>query len=97
MTLNSQYVEAQQPDLQSRVQQAMLGAAQNIAAADPSEPNHAARSQLATQVSRSPTMFTDPFTALVCSQGITRDSTDTDIETMVSACWNTMAGQSAVV
>ena len=90
--LSDQYVESQSADLQSRVQQATLGAAQNISSEDPSTANHAARNVLATAVSRNPQAYTQPFCSLLCSQGIKRTSTDAEISVMVAATWNTMAG-----
>lgn len=92
MPLTSQFSESQNPTLQARVQMAMCGAAQNIASADPSEPNHANRVNLAQRVSQSPASLTPAFTSMVCSQGITTESTDADISNMVSAVWNTLAG-----
>ena len=97
MTLQDQYIEAISSDLQARVEMSYCKTAQNVGAADPSEPNHNNRVQLATQISRSPVMFREPFTFMVCAQGITRASDDTEIDTMVSACWNTMAGVPMVV
>lgn len=92
MNLQDQYAEASAPALQSRVQMAVAKTAQNVGTEDPATPNDAARKNLATNVSRAPTQYTQPFTTLIVAQGITSASSDADIENMVSACWNTMAG-----
>ena len=93
--LGNEYTEAQNPTTQARVQMAVSKAAQDISSEAGSTPNHAQRVQLATRVANSPQMMTQPFTTMVCAQGITATSTDADISNMVAAVWNTMAGQPA--
>jgi hypothetical protein len=93
MSFQDQYVEATNPGLQSRVQMATSKTAQQVAAEDPATANHANRTSLATQIARSPSMYTVAFTTLLCGQAITDQSTDEEIASMVSAVWNTMAGQ----
>jgi hypothetical protein len=93
MTLQDEYAESTSPALQARVQMAALAAAQAISTEAVDTPNHYNRVQLAQQVARSPQQFTQPFTSLCCSEGITSQSTDAEISTMVSSIWNTMAGQ----
>jgi hypothetical protein len=66
--------------------------AQEVSSEATSTPNHTARTSLASQVARNPQQFTAPFTTMLCAQGITSASTDADIENMISAVWNTMAG-----
>ena len=93
MTLASQFSEAANPTLQGRIQMATASAAQAIASEADTTPNHANRLNLATQVARSPQGYTQPFTNLLCAEGITSQSADADIENMVSAVWDTMAGK----
>jgi hypothetical protein len=97
MSLQDEYVESTNPSLQSRVQMSMVSAAQNISTEPADTANHYNRVQLAQQVARSPTMFMQPFTTLVCAEGVTSQSTDEEISSMVSAVWNTMAGSPAPV
>lgn len=92
-SLIGEFSEAQNPTLQSRVQMAAAKAAQDIAASDPASPNYAARATLATNVSRSPALYTASFTTMLCAQGITSASTDVEISTMIAAVWDTMAGK----
>jgi len=93
MTLQDQFIETTNPQLQGRVQMAAAKTAQNVGSEDPSTPNHAARTALASRVAQTPTAYTGAFTNLLCAEGITQASTDADISNMVSAVWNTMAGQ----
>ena len=92
MTLQDQFVESTNPALQGRVQMAVAKTSQNVASEAPDTPNHWNRTTLASQIARSPALFTPAFTNLLCGQGITSDSDDAEIENMVSACWNTVAG-----
>jgi hypothetical protein len=92
MTLQDQYAESSNPALQGRVQMATASAAQDISNEAADTPNHYNRVQLAQQVARSPQNFTPAFTNLLCAEDITSQSTDAEIESMVSAVWNTMAG-----
>jgi hypothetical protein len=93
MTLQDEYVESTNPSLQSRVQMSTLSAAQAISTEAVDTPNHANRISLAQQVVRSPDALRVGFTNLLCAEGITSQSTDAEIDTMVSSVWNTMAGQ----
>lgn len=95
-SLTSEFSEAQNPTTQARVQMATAKAAQDIAASDPASANYAARTALATQVARSPQMYTVPFTNMLCAQGITSASTDAEISTMIAAVWDTMAGKTFI-
>lgn len=92
MSLQDQYAEAASPALQGRVQMAVSKTAQNVGTEDSSTPNDSMRKQLATNVARAPQQYAQPFTTIIVAQGVTGASTDADIENMVSACWNTMAG-----
>jgi len=92
MTLQDQFAETTNPALQSRVQMATLSAAQAISSEAASTPNHQNRINLAQNVARSPDGFKVPFTNLLCAEGITSQSTDAEINNMVSAVWDTMAG-----
>jgi len=92
MSLQDEYVESTTPALQSRVQMATLNAAQAISTEDPATDNHQNRTSLAQQVARSPEAFKQPFTSMLCAQGITSQSSDVEINAMVASVWNTMAG-----
>jgi len=93
MTLQDQFAESTNPALQARVQMADLSAAQAISTEATDTPNHANRISLAQQVARSPDGYKGAFTNMLCAEGITSASTDEEISSMVSAVWNTMAGQ----
>ena len=96
MTLQDQFIETTNPQLQGRIQMAVAKAAQDISSEAADTPNHASRVALASRVAQSPTAYTGAFTNLLCAEGITNGSTDAEIESMVSAVWNTMAGQPPV-
>jgi|SRR5215472_230758 len=91
-SLTTEYSESQNPTTVARVQMASAKTAQDVASEDPTTVGHTARVTLATNVARAPTMMAPNFTVMVCAQGITSLSTDADINNMVSAVWNTMAG-----
>lgn len=93
MTFQDQFVESTNPSLQSRVQMATVKTAQAIGTEPTDTPNHNNRVSLASQVARSPQSLTSAFTSMLCAEGIISTSTDPEIESMVSAVWNTMAGQ----
>jgi Flp pilus assembly protein TadG len=92
MTLQDQYAETTNPALQARVQMACSSAAQAISTEPTDTANHQNRVNLAQQVARSPDQFKLPFTSMLCAEGITSQSTDDEINSMVSAVWDTMAG-----
>lgn len=92
MSLQDEYVAAQDPSLQARVQSAICTAAQNISTEDPSTPNHYNRASLGQAVSRAPENWRTSFVYMLTSEGITSASSDLDISNMVSAVWNTVAG-----
>jgi hypothetical protein len=95
-SLASQFSESQNPATQARVSMSMSKTAQDVASENASTPNHAMRVSLATRVANSPQMLVVPFTGMICAQGITSLSSDTDISNMISAVWDTMAGVPAV-
>ncbi|HJY24969.1 MAG TPA: hypothetical protein VJ649_04765 [Actinomycetes bacterium] len=91
--LQDQFAESTNPALQGRVQMAAAKAAQDISSEPTQTPNHPMRVSLASQVARSPQMYTHSFTSMLCAQGITNDSTDAEISSMVAAVWDAIAGQ----
>ena len=91
-SLATEFTEATNPTTQALVQMAAAKAAQDISSEPTSTPGHTQRVNLASQVARTPQMYAVPFTTLVCAQGITSQSADTDIANMVSAVWDVMAG-----
>lgn len=92
MALLDQYTESTAIDLRARIQAAMCMIAQNVATEDTATAGHSNRAMLAQQVSRGPSSLVDPFSSMLTAQGITRQSTDQDIQNMISSVWNTMAG-----
>lgn len=92
MALSDQYQESINPQTIARVSMAMCKAAQDIGASDPASTNYANRTLLATRVSNNPPLYQQPFTTMVCAEGITSASTDAEISVMVAAVWDTMAG-----
>jgi hypothetical protein len=92
MTLQDQFSESTAPALQSRVMMAYSKAAQDISSEATDTPNHPARVALANSIARVPESYRVSFTTLLCAEGITGQSADTEISTMVAAVWNTVAG-----
>lgn len=66
--------------------------AQAIATEATSTTNHANRVALARAVANNPQSFAQSFAFMLGAQGIDQTSPDTDINNMVSAVWNCMAG-----
>jgi len=93
MSLADEFTASTDQELIQRVQMAAVSAAQAIASEAESTPNHNNRVALANKVANAPGSYGAPFTTLLCAEGITSASTDADINNMVSATWNTMAGQ----
>lgn len=94
--LNDAFLEAQNPALQQRVTVAIVYYANTVANEATDTPNHAARQRLAEQIVRQPSMFAQPFTLLVTSQGFNAQGDDGVLRDWVTQVWNTMAGSSSM-
>lgn len=76
-----------------RVTMAVAAAAQSIGAEATTTNDHANRVALAKAASSNPSQWGLPFAVMLAAQGLDQNaSTDAQINNMVSAVWNTIAG-----
>jgi len=91
-TLAAQQTASVDQTFVNRVEMAILAAAQAISTEPTATANHTNRVALMRSVATNPVQMAYPFAAILASQGVDGTSTDAAISTMVSACWNTLAG-----
>lgn len=92
MAMTAQYLESQNPAVQQRVTIAISRYAKTVSDEASDTPNHTARTRLAEQVARQPSMFAQPFALLVTAQGFNAGGDDGTLMDWITQVWNVMAG-----
>lgn len=89
MGLLEQYAETQNPDFIKKVQIAMVKTASNVYSESAAVANHVDRARFATKVIANPVGYAERCAPTIVADGATTNaSTDTAIETRISALWD---------